>query len=555
MGPTDYPADANSPDPAALPPEVALQRLSQALDGLRQGLVTQLNQEIEALQRHKQALMGDVEQLEQELSQLQASYGQQLSQQQQSQQEAWARHLAQALATHLQHHLEVQTPSQVARVTGMETLGGASQGLADLDGALHRSLQTLQQDLSSYQSSISQQVSRMHNLQQQGEVILEALVGRLSQELQNQLVRPLPPALEAERPRPRPRPPQGRAALPGPRPSGDPGSGPQVPSWLPLGLSLITLLALSGHNLLVGLVASGGQWLGRVPLPAIFPLSLINAVMLLWLRMVVVVPLLALLAIGLQPTLRADLAALFKPTPSPTLMRVLMSGVFLGLSQVLLYRAIADLGPGLAVTLLFTYPLVAIPLSWLSQRERPNPLRLVALFALTMGLVFSALPDLLGLTSRGGTAWGLATALLAAAAFGLHWLTLQLTLQELPPVPTTLMQFSTVFVLSSLILMVASLGGLGPTLPSQPAWLYGAGLALGLLTLVGYLANHYGQRLRDQGSLPVLAAIPLVTAGLAYGLLPGEQSVLQFIQWVGVILVSLGGVSLALDRRHARRTG
>ncbi|MEB3312822.1 MAG: EamA family transporter [Cyanobacteriota bacterium] len=554
MGPTDYSADANSADPAPRPTEAALQNLSQALEDLRQGLVTQLNQEIEALQRHKQALMRDVEQLEQDLSQLQASYGKPLSQQQQAQHEAWARHLAQALATHLQRHLEVQPPSPEARVTGRETLGGVSQGLADLDGALHRSLQTLQQDLSSYQSSISQQVSRMHTLQQQGEVILEALVGRLSQELQNQLVRPQPPALQAQYPLPRP--PRAQPALAGPSPPGQAGPGTWVPAWLPLGLSLIAMLALSSHNLLVGLVASGGQWLGRVPLPAIFPLSVINAVMLLWLRMVVVVPLLALLAIGLQPTLRADLTALFRPTSSPTLIRVLTSGVFLGLSQVLLYRAIADLGPGLAVTLLFTYPLLAIPLSWFSQGERPNPLRLVALFALTMGLVFTALPDLLGVTGRDTTAWGLATALLAAAAFGLHWLTLQLTLQQLPLVPTTLMQFSTVFGLSSLILMVAFLAGLGPTLPSNPAWLYGAGLALGLLTLVGYLANHYGQRFSDQRSLPVLAAaIPLVTAGLAYGLLPGGQSVLQFIQWVGVILVSLGGVSLALDRRHPRRAG
>jgi drug/metabolite transporter (DMT)-like permease len=312
---------------------------------------------------------------------------------------------------------------------------------------------------------------------------------------------------------------------------------------------LIAVLALSGQNLLVGWVANGGLGLGRVPLPPVLPLTLSNAVLLLWLRLLVALPLLALLAPRLQPSLRADLRVKL----SPTLGRVLGGAVFLGLSQVLLYRAIADLGPGLAITLLFTYPLVALPLSWWGQGQGANLLRLVALLALAMGLVFATLPDLLGLPSRGGSAWALATALLAAAAFGLHWLFLQLSLQRLPLVPTTLVQFSTMFGLASLVLILTSLVGLGPTLPNQPTGLYGAGLGLGLLTLIAYLANHYSQGFSQRNPLPVLAAtLPLVTAVLSYGLFPGSPSMLQFIQWVGVILVSLGGVSLALDRYQAR---
>lgn len=545
MGPTDPATNASPSGPTDPPAEATLQGLIQALDSLRQGLVTDLTQEIKALQRHKQALMRDVEQLEGQLSQLQARYGLGLSQDLQVQQEVWARHLAQTLATHLQAYRGGEAPDQGEGSTDQDrsALRAADQGLADLDGALHRSLKTLQQDLFSYQSSLSQQVSRMHNLEQQGEAILEALVGRLSQELQSQLVRPLSPEPIPTPPLPTiPRVPRPNPAIAQPA-----SPGLQVHHWWALGLALIAVLALSSQNLLVGWVANGGQLLGRVPLPPLLPLTLTNAVLLLWLRLLLVVPLLALLAPQLQASLRADLNTLLTK-PSPTLGRVLSSGVFLGLSQVLLYRAIADLGPGLAVTLLFTYPLVALPLAWWSQRQRPSPLRLVALLALAMGLVFAALPDLLGLTSRGGSAWGLATALLAAAAFGLHWLSLQLTLQRLPLATTTLVQFSTVLGLTSLILIVISLGGPGPSLPNHPAWLYGAGLGLGLLTLVGYLANHYSQKFSQPSYLPVLAAtIPLVTAGLSYGLLPGGQSTLHLIQGLGVILVSLGGVFLALD--------
>lgn len=90
MGPTDPATNASPSGPTDPPAEATLQGLIQALDSLRQGLVTDLTQEIKALQRHKQALMRDVEQLEGQLSQLQARYGLGLSQDLQVQQEVWA---------------------------------------------------------------------------------------------------------------------------------------------------------------------------------------------------------------------------------------------------------------------------------------------------------------------------------------------------------------------------------------------------------------------------------------------------------------------------------
>ena len=74
------------------------------------------------------------------------------------------------------------------------------------------------------------------------------------------------------------------------------------------------------------------------------------------------------------------------------LYQVVASGSFLFLSQVLIYKAIADVGPGVAVTLLFMYPLITVPLAWFLFGDRPTPLRLVVMFAISMGIVFTALP-------------------------------------------------------------------------------------------------------------------------------------------------------------------
>ncbi|MBD0335400.1 MAG: hypothetical protein ICV62_07925, partial [Cyanobacteria bacterium Co-bin13] len=178
--------------------EVILRNLTQDLQTLQQTLSTQLSQDIERLQGRKQRLMDDIEALEGDYEtlrsryqSLQSSHESALSQQQIVQQQLWAKRLAQALATHLQARLSESLSASLsgsAGPNGSSALPHTDRLLASLDSTLHSTLQSLQQDLNSYQSSLSQQVSRMHSLEQQGEAILDALVNRLSQQLQTQLV-------------------------------------------------------------------------------------------------------------------------------------------------------------------------------------------------------------------------------------------------------------------------------------------------------------------------------------------------------------------------------
>ncbi len=628
MGPSDHLPDSSAPQPTSPSAEAVLRVLGHDLEALRHQITDYLSDDITHLQAKKQRLMADIEALEGDYEalqgqhqQLQTTYAEGLSQQQIDQQQAWAKRLAVALATHLQGRLETALAnahphalqSSLAYPDAIVPSTTAIQGLAALDTTLQNTLASLQQDLTSYHSSLSQQINRMQSVEQQGEAILEALVARLSQQLQGQMIAPpapgnghgaplsdggaglpaLPKAhrdpqpgldLEASKAHPYPslptaslsRSPQARShvqpqAHPQARPLETSHSRAVIPplgssptqAQLQMGLLMVVLstLALSLHNVIVGIIGYGGQILGRIPVEGVLPLTIPNSLLLLWLRMVVVVPLLALAAPRLYPRVGQDLQQLFQSTDRRPLVQVVASGGFLFLSQVLIYKAIADVGPGVAVTLLFMYPLITVPLAWFLFGDRPTPLRLVVMFAISMGIVFTALPRIYSdITGSGVSLWGVGAALLASVAFALFLIAMQLSFKRLHPVSVSLLQFSTIFILTSLILIVGSFFGLDPGEPSQPARLYvGAGL-LGLLTLLGYLFNNYGVKLLGASQASIVAASgPVVTALLAYFITPGEKSTLLFIQWMGVILVTLGVISLSLERlasqrRQARRS-
>ncbi|MBD2233911.1 EamA family transporter [Phormidium tenue FACHB-1052] len=595
-----------------------MQVLGHDLETLRHQVAGYLSEDIAHLQTKKQRLMADIEALEGDFEtlqaqhqQLQTTYAEGLSQQQIAQQQAWAKRLAIALATHLQGRLETalanahpNTLQAAPYEAAIPPLANASQRLAALDATLQSTLASLQHDLTSYQSNISQQLNRMQSVEQQGEAILEALVARLSQQLQSQMVQPpetaapirnshstlpakpgtlaepaLPPnpyrgpqlnpgysGSESTPPDHAPlpqsiaqHPPVSRLrSQPNPAATALPESSRRAsPSDLQLGLLMVVLstLALSLHNVIVGVIGYGGQLLGLIPVAEVLPLTIPNSLLLLWLRMVVVVPLLALVAPRLYPNVGNDLRQIFHRDQRRPLAQVVASGFFLFLSQVLIYKAIADVGPGVAVTLLFMYPLITVPLAWFLFGDRPTPLRLVVMFAITMGIVFTALPRIYSdLSGNGVSLWGVGAALLASVAFSLFLIAMQLCFKRLHPVSVSLLQFSTIFVLTSVILIVGSFFGLDPGEPTRPLGLYiGAGL-LGLLTLLGYLFNNYGVKLLGASQASIVAASgPVVTAILAYLITPGEKSALLFIQWMGVVLVTLGVISLSLERLASQR--
>lgn len=560
-----------------------LAAITENLRGLQKNLSSQMTAEINHLNQRRSQLTAEIESLEADYRQLQNRYSQlqencqaALSQQQQEQQKLWAKRLAQAIAAHLQQQLN----EHFSHLNG-SGLPQTNQMLSSLDQSLHATLHSLQQDLNSYQSSLSQQVGRMHSLEQQGETILAALINRLSQQLQSQMVNPAavnrgaaydmaphqsPPSRAGsaydrtyDSRLGQGRPPSPQSAFP--QPSPPEAAAKQAPASSPInlrsGLLLVFLstIALSFHNVLVGIMGFGGDIFGRFPVAEIFPLNIANSLMLLWLRMIVVLPLMTLVASRIYPRLWRDLRRLIRGSNRRPLFQVIASGCFLFMSQVLIYKSISDVGPGVAVTLLFMYPLITVPLAWFLFGDRPTPLRLVVMFAITIGIVFTALPRIsTDLGSGTVSIWGVGAALLASGAFALYLVSMQLSFRKLHPVPVSLLQFITIFVLTSLILILGSFSGFQPSQPSSQWGLYLGGLMLGVLTLLGYLFNNFGVKLMGAAQAAIIASSgPVITAVLAFLIIPGEKTSLAFIQWIGVILVTLGLLSLRLERLMAQK--
>ena len=555
--------------------ESLLRAMIQELENLQQNLIVQLNQDVERLQAEKSRLIAEIDNLQTQRQQLPSSLQDPPSQEQGAQQQYLVSQLTQALAEHLQdilmQRLSQQSGSSYRPLSGSagdnlspspnEYNESAYRILASLDTTLRTTFKTLQQDISSYQSSFSQQLSRMHSLEQQGEAILEALVNRLNDQLKLQatalpLIQPSDRENVTEPERDRQRLPEANpislqvpaAPLPLSR-----QSKPTSQNQLGLLLVLISTVALSIHNVVVQVVGRESNILGAFLFGGFIKLNLGNSLLILWLRMIVVLPLMAIFATGLYPNVWRDIRKFLFDPNRRGLLTVVGSGFFLFLSQVLIYIAISQIGPGVAVTILFMYPLVTVPLAWLFFGDRPTFLRVGVMIAISVGVILAAFPKIFpagGTGVPGISPVGVGTAAVSGIAFALYLIFMQLGFKRLHPVPVSLIQFSTIFVLSSLSLMLPLPGNFAVQLiPDRRFGLIIGGVVLGILTLVGYLLNNFGVRFLGAARASIVASSgPVLTAVLAFVIIPSAQNALQPISITGILLVTLGVFALSFER-------
>ncbi|MBW4419589.1 MAG: DMT family transporter [Myxacorys californica WJT36-NPBG1] len=328
----------------------------------------------------------------------------------------------------------------------------------------------------------------------------------------------------------------------------------QVGLWL----VLLSTMALSIHNIIVKIIlGKPSNLFGLVSFGGFIQPSLGNSLLILWVRMLIVLPMMVAIAASLHPPVWAEVKGLVLNRDSHgapfanrrPLLAVIGSGGFLFLSQVLIYVAIGQIGPSAAVTILFMYPLVTVPLAWWLFGDQPTRLRVGVMMLILLGVILTAIPSLSTRAVNGG---GLIAAVLAGVSFAFYLVLMQLGFKKLHPVSVSLVQFITILFLSSLGLALSPINLGVSVLAENRFGLAIGGFVLGALTLVGYLTNNFGVRYMGAARASIIASSgPVVTAVLAAIVL---QNQLAQIQVVGILLVTIGVTGLSFERMKKMAT-
>lgn len=265
----------------------------------------------------------------------------------------------------------------------------------------------------------------------------------------------------------------------------------------------------------------------------------------MFMRMLLVVPLMASIASKLYSSTWNDIAQLGHSTKSRLLWQSIGCGVLMFLYLALLYLSLGLIPTGIAMTLFFTYPGFTALFSWRLFGDRPTVLRWSV-----MGLVF--LGSFLTLPSTSASSepyslMGFVSGIASGIAYALYTVFAQKSFETLHPVPFTWISFATTLMLSGASLLVWHL----PTwqLPWTALWI--GGLLSAIVTFVGHLLNNFGIRLIGAATASMIGATnPALTVVLAWFCI---QETLSGLQLVGVAIVTLSVALLSQDRRLARR--
>ncbi len=210
MGPFEkQPENPQDPYGAA---EAALRSVTEELQIIQHNLLKSLQEDVNRLQTEKIRLSDDIKRLQVEKEHL--LQGRHIGEQQ-----ALVRQLAQVLANHISSQLQSSLENLATQATQRASIESIAPSLTDtkhslstkanerteqllggLDDTLTIAFNTLQQELKNYQSSFSQQLSRMQSQQQRGEAILAELVNRLHRELEKTAETPSSTMEEAQPP-------------------------------------------------------------------------------------------------------------------------------------------------------------------------------------------------------------------------------------------------------------------------------------------------------------------------------------------------------------------
>ncbi|MGB7894082.1 MAG: EamA family transporter [Microcoleus sp.] len=566
--------------------EEVLHSVMQELDALHQNVKGQLNQDITRLQTEKNHLIEDIEDLREQYRKLQSQQMESLSGRYIQQQQLWLKQLAQVLAHNLQDLL-VQRFNELSANSGHSLSSPipsgefpipmppsnyderASELLAALDERIDRSFQMLEQDLTSYESELSVRLNNMKTLELQGEELLQNLVNRIREELEEEeaylenpfdaqdsyveestnsvnSVNSVRPQLLQPTPVETPRQPVPQHSS---APAATVKASSQVQTGLVLALSSAVVLSLFNVCLRILIKSKNPRMVfGWFEFPGVVTPGFGNSLLILLMRLIVVMALMPILATFLYPSVWKDIRRLFQSGDRALWSKVLGSAFFLFLSQVLIYLAIGNIPAGIAITIFFIYPIVTVLGSWILFGSRPSKVGFLAILGITAGLILAGWPSFAAPAPGGGNVGvGVTAALASGITFAGYVLLTQMAAGKLHPIPFSLVNFAAIFVFSSLSLWVPLSENLSPKI-DQNVWpgLIVGGVILGVLTLFSYLLNNFAIRFAGAALASVIGTLgPAMTALFGF-LIINEK--LQPVAILGMAVVTLSVAAMSVER-------
>ncbi|MEA5451143.1 DMT family transporter [Leptolyngbya sp. CCNP1308] len=303
-------------------------------------------------------------------------------------------------------------------------------------------------------------------------------------------------------------------------------------------LILLATVCFGAQNLITRVLFIPSDLFGVVETGGFVEPTLPNSFLLMFMRMVVGVPLMAVLLPPVYPPMWSDLRRLGSTSYRRELYLALVGGLLMFSYLALLYVAVGRIAAGIALTLFFTFPVYTALLDWYWFGHRPSTSRWAILALILLGSALTIPMTGAAIASWVGVVFGLASGIV----YAFYTVAAQKAFETFHPVPFTGISFAVTLVLSavSLLLWPGDLAGL-----LWPA-LWVGGLLSAIATLTGHVLNNLGIRVVGATAASMLgAANPALTAVLAWGVL---QEQLSPVQWLGVLLVTVSVGLLSLTK-------
>jgi len=308
-----------------------------------------------------------------------------------------------------------------------------------------------------------------------------------------------------------------------------------------LGANLVLLgsVFLALQNVILRIVFVSSPIFGQGSVGGWLKPGFSNALLLLWLRTLLMTVLLVAIAPRLYPAVWTDLKRLTQQ--HRLLSWSVLSGVLLAIALTLLNLSISQVETGIAIGVFFTHPAWTVLLAWWVWGDRPTRLRLWLMVGILGGVLLTTFPPL------NGNSWPLlkggGVAIAAAGVYSAYSLTTQVCLRPrqseksspyMHPVPFSLINFLITVVFTSFGLVGRSLQEFEAT--GQE--LFTAGLAAAAAALLAYVLLNFGVSMVGAALANLVSAVTPVLSAIFAWIFLGET--LRLWQCAGVLLVAIG---------------